>query len=189
MVWQRELLLLTVFTTPFTDHALTPSYNNPYTLFILSERTLYDMAIVDASADPPPEDQQQTDEQPEHEPEPEPPSDTETQIQLAPAPVPAPQDSAAEIDQQTIMPIPSISSSTLHGPPPVFSSAPPQPPPMQNMPPLPPQNNSPSPDAEMAKIYNLLNDLLEQLSVNRQASIQLHSLVAGVKVRLTDYPV
>ena len=43
-----------------------------------------------------------------------------------------------------------------------------------------PQNANP--DAEVAKIWGALSELLEQLSSNRQASIQLHSLAAGVKV-------
>ncbi|EKM51719.1 uncharacterized protein PHACADRAFT_31538 [Phanerochaete carnosa HHB-10118-sp] len=54
---------------------------------------------------------------------------------------------------------------------------PPPPPPTQQQP--SPQN--PNPEAEVAKIWGVLNELLEQLSANRQASIQLHSLAAGVK--------
>lgn len=57
----------------------------------------------------------------------------------------------------------------------------------QNPPPPPtqqqPSPQTPNPEAEVAKIWGALNELLEQLSVNRQASIQLHSLAAGVKAR------
>lgn len=58
--------------------------------------------------------------------------------------------------------------------------------PMQNPPPPPQQQPSPqsaNPDTEVAKIWGVLSELLEQLAANRQASIQLHSLAAGVKVR------
>jgi hypothetical protein len=132
------------------------------------------MAILNSSADPLLEDQHDTTEQLS--------SDTEAQIQLAPAPVPAVHNSSQESDHNTLLPIPSITSPPSHGGSSVFSNAPPQPPPTQNVPLPPPQNANPSPESEIAKIYSLLNELLEQLSINRQASIQLHSLATGVKV-------
>lgn len=59
-----------------------------------------------------------------------------------------------------------------------FPSMPPPPGVAQE--PSPPQNQNAETDVN--KIYAMLNELLEQLSANRQASIQLHSLAAGVKV-------
>ena len=133
------------------------------------------MAIVHSSAEhtqEPSEQQQPT----------EPPSEEQNQIQLAPAP---PMQSPSPSHTPNTF-IPSIASSNVHGgPQPVFSNPPPQPPPMQSVPLPPSQNPNPnqSPETEISKIHHVLNELLEQLSANRQASIRLHSLAAGVKVR------
>ena len=37
-------------------------------------------------------------------------------------------------------------------------------------------------DGEIMRVWNLLNEVSEQLSQNRQTSIGLHSLAGGVKV-------
>ena len=69
---------------------------------------------------------------------------------------------------------------------PEFSSSPSN---QSNMPPpgvlQEPSTHNSNPETGVAKIYGMLNELLEQLSANRQASIQLHTLAAGVKVCAT----
>ena len=40
-----------------------------------------------------------------------------------------------------------------------------------------------NPDSDVMRVWVLLNDLSEQLSQNRNASISLHTVTGGVKVR------
>ena len=77
--------------------------------------------------------------------------------------------------------LPNISTGLAQ---PDFANQPPHPQHHMQPPPGDPSPQGPNPEAEVARIYGLLNELLEQLNANRQASIQLHSLAAGVKVRI-----
>lgn len=74
--------------------------------------------------------------------------------------------------------LPNISTGLVQSD---FANQPPHPQHHMQQPPGEPSPQGPNPEAEVTRIYGLLNELLEQLNANRQASIQLHSLAAGVK--------
>ena len=44
-----------------------------------------------------------------------------------------------------------------------------------------------NPESDVLRVWGLLNELSEQLSQNRNASITLHNVTGGVKVRKTAY--